>query len=126
MIDWVQAGSATDKSSSLAADAERKESTEDAGESGYWLEVMNDSMTCLGNPSFPKGSFILVRPNVEPVSGGFYVVELPEAGGKTFKQYVEDAGMRYLRSLNPDFRSITIDDSCRFIGRVVDVKMTVL
>ena len=99
------------------------ESTEDAGERGFWMVVKGDYMACNGNPSFPEGSLILVKPESEPISGKYYVAIL-ESGEQTFKQYVVDAGHKYLRPLNQNYRTIEIDDTCRFIGRAIDTKMT--
>lgn len=99
-------------------------STENAGEHGFWLDVRGDSMTCGGNPSFPEGSRILVRPESDRISGKYYVVKLLDSGESTFKQYIEDAGHKYLRPLNPNYRTIEINGNCQFIGRVIDTKMT--
>lgn len=125
VISWVRAGEwANSPDHHHPADAERIESTEKAGRNGFWLKVRGDSMTCAGNPSFPEGSLILVRPEAEVVNGKYYVVEMRDSGEMTFKQYVEDAGIKYLRPLNSGYRTIEIDDNCRFIGRVIDAKMT--
>lgn len=99
------------------------ESTEDAGERGFWMVVRGDYMACTGNPSFPDGSQVLVKPGAKVVSGKYYIVEL-DSGEQTFKQYVEDSGHKYLRPLNPSYRTIEINGNCHFIGRVVDAKMT--
>ena len=126
LISWVNAGEWTESPDNFQpGDAgDWVKSTEHAGEHGFWLEVRGDSMTCAGNPSFPAGSLILVRPEADVVSGKYYVVEMLDSGEKTFKQYVEDAGLKYLRPLNPSYRTIEIDGNCRFIGRVIDTKMT--
>lgn len=123
LISWVQAGELTESPSTLGSDVSY-ESTENAGDEGYWLKVAGDSMTCLGNPSFPAGSLILVRPESDVINGKYYVVEMLDSGEKTFKQYIEDAGYKYLRPLNSGYRTIEIDGNCRFLGRVVDTKMT--
>jgi len=125
LISWVIAGEwARSPDHHHPADAEWISSTESAGRNGFWLRVRGDSMTCAGNPSFPEGSLILVRPEADIISGKYYVVEMLDSGEMTFKQYVEDAGIKYLRPLNPSYRTIEIDGDCRFIGRVVDTKMT--
>ncbi|HGY3556649.1 TPA: LexA family protein [Pseudomonas putida] len=124
LISWVQAGDLTESPSNLGADYEWFPSPENATDIGFWLKVQGDSMTCLGNPSFPAGSLILVRPESDVINGKYYVVEMLDSGEKTFKQYVEDAGIKYLRPLNPGYRTIEIDGNCRFIGRVIDTKMT--
>lgn len=126
LISWVTAGEWAESPDNFQpGDAEDwVGSTENAGPAGFWLKVRGDSMTCAGNPSFPEGSLILVRPEADVISGKYYVVEMLDSGEKTFKQYVEDAGIRYLRPLNPGYRTIEIDGNCRFIGRVIDTKMT--
>lgn len=126
LISWVTAGEwaeAPDNFHPGSAD-EWFSSTENAGDHGFWLTVRGDSMTCSGNPNFPEGSLILVRPEAELVSGKYYVVKLLDSGEQTFKQYVEDSGHKYLRPLNPNYRTIEIDGDCHFIGRVIDTKMT--
>lgn len=125
LISWVRAGEWARSPDNLhPADAEWINSAENAGANGFWLMVRGDSMSCAGNPSFPEGSLILVRPEADIVSGKYYVVEMLDSGEMTFKQYVEDAGLKYLRPLNPGYRTIEIDSNCRFIGRVIDTKMT--
>ncbi|WP_110995406.1 LexA family protein [Pseudomonas sichuanensis] len=124
LISWVQAGDLTESPSNLGAEYEWFPSPENATDIGFWLKVQGDSMTCLGNPSFPAGSLILVRPDSDVINGKYYVVEMLDSGEKTFKQYVEDAGLKYLRPLNTGYRTIEIDGNCRFIGRVIDTKMT--
>ncbi|GLO24226.1 helix-turn-helix domain-containing protein [Pseudomonas putida] len=125
LISWVTAGElARSPDHHHPADAEWISSTENAGMNGFWLRVRGDSMTCTGNPSFPEGSLILVRPEADIISGKYYVVEMLDSGEMTFKQYVEDAGIKYLRPLNAGYRTIEIDGNCRFIGRVIDTKMT--
>lgn len=125
LISWVIAGEWAESCDSFhPGDAETwLASTENAGANGFWLDVRGDSMTCAGNPSFPEGSRILVMPEADLISGKYYVVKL-ESGESTFKQYIEDAGLRYLRPLNSSYRTIQIDGDCKVIGRVIDTKMT--
>lgn len=125
LISWVIAGEWAESCDNFEpGDADTwLASTENAGENGFWLDVRGDSMTCAGNPSFPEGSRILVMPEADLVSGKYYVVKL-ENGESTFKQYIEDAGLKYLRPLNPAYRTIQIDGDCKVIGRVIDTKMT--
>jgi SOS-response transcriptional repressor LexA len=126
LISWIAAGAWAESPDNFhpgSAD-EWFSSTENAGDHGFWLTVRGDSMTCNGNPTFPEGSHILVRPEAELVSGKYYVVKLLDSGEQTFKQYVEDSGHKYLRPLNPNYRTIEIDGNCHFIGRVIDTKMT--
>ena len=126
LISWVIAGGWAESADNFhPGDADVwLESTENAGEHGFWLDVRGDSMSCNGNPNFPEGSRILVKPEADVISGKYYVVKLLDSGEQTFKQYVEDAGHRYLKPLNPNYRTIEINGNCHFIGRVIDTKMT--
>lgn len=126
LISWVIAGGWAESADNFhPGDAEDWiSSTENAGEHGFWLTVRGDSMTCAGNPSFPEGSRILVMPEADLISGKYYVVKMLDSGESTFKQYIEDAGLKYLRPLNPAYRTIQINGECKFIGRVIDTKMT--
>lgn len=125
LVSWVIAGEWAESCDNFPpGDADVwLASTENAGEHGFWLDVRGDSMTCSGNPSFPEGSRILVQPEADVISGKYYVVKL-ESGESTFKQYIEDAGIKYLRPLNPSYKTIQILGDCKFIGRVIDTKMT--
>lgn len=125
LISWVIAGEWAESCDSFhPGDAETwLASTENAGANGFWLDVRGDSMTCAGNPNFPEGSRILVQPEADLISGKYYVVKL-ESGESTFKQYIEDAGNKYLRPLNPSYRTIQIEGPFKVIGRVIDTKMT--
>lgn len=125
LISWVIAGEWAESCDNFPpGDAESWiASVENAGPNGFWLEVRGDSMTSSGNPNFPEGSRILVQPEADLVSGKYYVVKL-ESGESTFKQYIEDAGLRYLRPLNPGYRTIQIEGDCKVIGRVIDTRMT--
>ncbi|HHS7808289.1 TPA: LexA family protein [Pseudomonas putida] len=126
LVSWVIAGEWAESCDNFhPGDADEWiASTENAGEHGFWLTVRGDSMTCAGNPSFPEGSRILVMPEAELISGKYYVVKMLDSGESTFKQYIEDAGLKYLRPLNPGYRTIQINGECKFIGRVIDTKMT--
>lgn len=95
-----------------------------AGENGFWLRVKGDSMTRMESPSFPDGMLVLVEPFAPLVSGKYYVAKLEDSNEVTFKQYIEDAGVKYLRPLNPSYRTIEINGNCKFVGRVVDARMT--
>ena len=125
LISWVIAGEWAESCDNFhPGDAETWiASVENAGPNGFWLDVKGDSMTCSGNPNFPEGSRILVQPEADLISGKYYVIKL-ESGESTFKQYIEDAGHKYLRPLNPNYRTIEIDRPFKVIGRVVDTKMT--
>lgn len=132
LISWVAAGEACEASVCYPqgiADTWLS-STENAGEGAYWLTVRGHSMTRDVQPSFPEGTYILVRPkDFDLISGKFYIARnLKGHGGDaddsvTFKQYVQDAGIGYLVPLNPQYQTVVMDGSWEIIGRVVDAKI---
>lgn len=125
VISWVAAGAWTEsgEATQFGADVEKLFSNEMAGENGYWLEVMGDSMTPVQGNGFTPGMRILIQPEgFDLVSGKFYIARLGDSGDTTLKQYVRDAGVEYLKPLNPDYKMIPITDDIQIIGRVIDVK----
>lgn len=126
LISWVAAGErAESPDNHYPGDGEEMiESSENAGQHGYWLTVKGHSMKSDSTPSFPEGIKILVRPEgFDLISGKFYVAKHRD-GETTFKQYVRDAGTEYLVPLNPTFKTVEMDGEWRIIGRVVDAKIT--
>ena len=71
--------------------------------------------------SFVEGMRVLVQPEgFDLINGKLYIAKLLSTGEKTFKKYVRDAGVEYLKPLNPAFRMMEITDDVRIIGRVID------
>lgn len=126
LISWIAAGERAEspQNSGSLNSVERLESTENAGEHGYWLTVKGSSMTHPGSPSFPEGTRILVRPEGFDLISGKYYIARHRDGEKTFKQYVKDAGVAYLVPLNTAFKPVEVDGDWEIIGRVVDAKLT--
>lgn len=125
LISWVAAGSwAESPDLYVPGDgSEFLESQENAGIHGYWLEVNGDSMVAPEGPCFYPGYRILVQPEgFDVISSKLYIAKLMDTGETTFKQYVRDAGIEYLKPFNPAFRTIEINDNIRLIGRVIDAK----
>jgi len=95
-------------------------------DSAFWLSVKDDSMTSPLGPSVPIESLILVDPCQTAQSGNFVIARLEHAKEATFKQYSVDEGTnrKYLKSLNNKYNPIEIDDTCTFIGVVVESRMS--
>ncbi|MEM8060036.1 LexA family transcriptional regulator [Morganella morganii subsp. sibonii] len=123
LISWVSAGNWSE-----ALEPYHKKSIDDwhettvsCSEDSFWLDVVGDSMTSPSGLSIPEGMIILVDPEVEPANGKLVVAKLDNEA--TFKQYITDAGARYLKPLNPQYRMIPINGNCQIIGVVVDAKI---
>lgn len=87
------------------------------GVSGYWFEVIGDSMF----PKYEEGEAVLANPKLMPRDGGFAVVGwgIDECALKRI-HYGPEALI--LASINPDYSPITIaKEEVWFIGRVVSV-----
>lgn len=123
-ISWVQAGAAAE-AMDLSNVARCPTHTSDvwAGEDGFWLKVVGDSMTSPAGTSFPEGFLILVAPDIEPHSGQFVVARMLDTNEATFKQFVRDAGEPFLKPLNPSYPTKMMDDTWEVVGTVVDGKM---
>lgn len=123
LLTWVSAGAWLNNQGSFTeADAERWLPCPVAhSKMTFALKVEGDSMTSPypNDKSYPHGSLIYVDPE-RPVTNGCRVVALlKEQQSYTFKRYVEDAGRKYLKPLNPTYESILITDDIEIIGVVI-------
>ncbi|EMG5747223.1 LexA family transcriptional regulator [Yersinia enterocolitica] len=124
LISWVNAGCWLE-----AVEPYRKdeidiwpETTVDASDSSFWLRVKGDSMTSPTGFTVPEGMIILVDPEKEVTNGKLVVAKLENENEATFKQYITDAGRKYLKALNPYHPPTIINGNCKIIGVVVDIK----
>lgn len=125
MISWVAAGCWAESPDLYEPGygLETLDSQENAGPHGYWLEVNGTSMVAVDGPSFHPGYRILVQPEgFDLISGKLYIAKLMDTGETTFKQYIRDAGIEYLKPFNSAFKTIEMNSNIRLIGRVIDAK----
>jgi len=86
----------------------------------YAVRVTGDAMTTpSGKKSFHEGDIIIVDPEKNMSHGNYVIALLPRAKEATFKQYVIDGGIRYLKPLNPQYPITQIDDSTHICGVLV-------
>lgn len=121
VISWVSAG--------LTCETWQPEYINDyintdinAGKNGFWLKVKGDSMTSLTGISFPDGMFILVNPDLHVKNYNFVVAKIIENNEATFKQYIEEAGIKYLKPLNNTYKTTVLNEGWQIIGKVVDAR----
>jgi SOS-response transcriptional repressor LexA len=88
----------------------------------YALRVKGDAMTApLGNiKSFHEGNILIIDPDKNPSHGDYVIALLPFSKEATFKQYVIDGGIRYLKPLNPQYPITQIDESTHMYGVVIN------
>lgn len=116
LISWVQAGSWME-----IADHYAPGDGEDfipcpgsVGPHAFALRVSGDSM----EPEFTAGDLIIVDPDKQALNGSYVVVRLEESEEATFKQFVIDAGRKYLKPLNPRYPVIDITQDATITGVV--------
>jgi SOS-response transcriptional repressor LexA len=127
LISWVEAGLLNDISDPYSpGDAEEWVSTTESSPSSeaFALRVSGSSMTSPdpdAQYSFPEGTILIVDPNREAMPGDFVIAKDVDTQQATFKRLATDGGRWYLKPLNPQFKTVEIDDpSLRVIGRVVE------
>ena len=120
VISWVQAGewSEADCLEPLEAD-ETIYCPVSHSMHTYALRVQGDSMTSPYGRSYPEGMIIIVDPERRGgvISGDRIVAKLVGHIEVTFKCYVEDAGQKMLKPLNPNYPMIK--DEFRVLGKVI-------
>jgi len=84
----------------------------------FALRVVGDSMTARFGKSYPDGCIILVDPSKrDPINGDRIIAKLAGCDDVTLKVYTEEAGRRWLRSLNDHYPPIY--DEFTVIGKVM-------
>lgn len=128
LISSVQAGAWAEACEpyELEEVSEWHETTEKVIGKGFWLRVVGDSMTSPTGVSFPEGTLILVDTGRECENKSFVVAKLTDVNEATFKQFIVDAGMKYLMPLNQTYKPISINGNCKVIGVVIDAKLKLL
>lgn len=120
LISWVQAG-AFCQAPDLFAPGDAEEwllSVQKLGPHAYALRVNGDSMTAPYGRSYPDGCIIFVDPDCPITNGCRVIAKLPDTNEATFKCYVEDAGKKFLKPLNPQYPTIEITDTMLLCGVV--------
>lgn len=127
LISWVEAGLMNDISDPFyPGDAEEwVEATETKpSASAFALRVSGPSMTSPDPDapySFPDGTILIVDPDRAAQPGDFVIAKDVSTQQATFKRLAYDGGRWYLRPLNPQFKTVEIDDpAIRVIGRVIE------
>jgi SOS-response transcriptional repressor LexA len=121
VISWVQAGHWHDAEMHDLPDDELewRPCPISHGVQTYALRVEGDSMTAQYGKSYPAGSIIYIDPDQAGgvVSGNSVIAKINGDAKVTFKVFIEEAGKRYLKPLNPQYPMIT--DPFRIIGKVI-------
>lgn len=90
-------------------------------ENWFALKVKGDSMSSpvSHNKNFHEGEIIIVAPEKIASNGDFVLALLPQAKEVTFKQYIVDGGIEYLKPINPQYPIVELDKKVRIYGIVI-------
>ena len=123
LISWVQAGAFCENTDILTHDQSEEllPCPVSIGRHGYALTVQGDSMTSPypGVKSYPEGCVIYVDPDGDITNGCSVVAHIDGTDQVTFKTYVEDAGEKFLKPINPQYKTIDITEHTQICGVVV-------
>lgn len=125
VISWVQAGEWKEVVDimDIGCVLEWESSDSTTSSRSFWLKVVGDSMTAPSGLSIPEGHLILVDPDGVAENGSLVVAKLIHADMATFKKLVIDAGKKYLKPLNPNYRTIEVNGNCQIIGVIREAKI---
>lgn len=122
LISWVQAGD-WDEAIDVFEPGDADEwipVNVKTGPNAFALTVVGDSMLSpYGPTSYPAGTIIIIDPAVSADPGKRVVAKHAESGEVTFKELAIDAGVKFLRPLNPQYPAIQIKGEWHVVGVVV-------
>ena len=125
VLSHVQAGAWTEALdyTTLGGEIEWEDAPKSASDRAFWLRVVGDSMTSATGTSITEGTLILVDPEIPAENGKLVVAKLEGTDEATFKKLVIDAGMKFLKPLNPIYPTIPINGNCQIVGVVKEAKV---
>ena len=91
-------------------------------EDTFCVRVEGESMRNAGaKPSYDPGDIIFIDPNRTAKPGDRVIVRLDDQNQATFKQYIEEDGIKRLKALNPDWfpRYMDINNNASIVGVVI-------
>ncbi len=95
------------------------------GPSAFAIEVPGDALDAPNGVSAPRGSVLLVDPDIAAVPGSIVIADtegpVPEVG-----QLAIEPAARYLRPLNPQFSVKPLGESARLYGVAIQVIIELL
>ena len=87
----------------------------------YALRVQGESMIAPSGhiKSFHEGEIIIIDPDQIVKHGDFVIAASPLSREATFKQFVIDSGIKYLKPLNPQYPIVKVEKDTIFCGAVI-------
>jgi SOS-response transcriptional repressor LexA len=89
------------------------------GQDAYAVTVRDTTM----EPRFPEGTVLLIDPQLSPKNRDFAIIHLEGTAVPSFKQILIDSNHFYLKPLNPDFKTLLLEQPYKFLGVMVQSRM---
>jgi len=105
------------------ANAEWEPAPTSLGPNAFWTRIVGDSMASPSGISIPEGFLILVDPDQAVQVGNLIVAKQSATQEMMCKKLVIDAGNKYLKPLNDDYRVVSFSDGWEIVGVVLEAKV---
>lgn len=113
LMEWPAAGgNSINPTQSISTDL-------NLGTNAFAVAVRDITM----EPRFPEGTLLIVDPAMHPTDRDYAIVYVDGHKLPLFKQILVDGDATYLKSLNPDFKTIALDKRHKFLGVMVQARM---
>lgn len=89
----------------------------EVSENGFAVKLKGLAMS----PRFLDDSILIVNPNCKPVDRDYVLVEYKQA--IYFRQLIVEGHEQYLRALNPDYKTLKLDDAYRILGVITESRI---
>lgn len=93
--------------------------TTDISENAFALIMQGKTMS----PLFAEGTILIFESSVQARDGDFIAVELNNSGDVLIKELILDGANMYLRSPNPDIKTIHIQTPYRILGVMIQARI---
>lgn len=90
----------------------------DVNDMCYSIQIKDSTM----HPRFSEGTYFVVDPNLQAENGDFIVFCRSDSKKGSVRQLLLDSDEKYLKALNPDFRTILVNNEYKFLGTVVQAR----
>ncbi len=98
----------------------QKQSHDSEGETHKNIFAVNIKNN-LYEPTFMKGAFIIVNPNINLNSGDYVLVNFSGDPAAVIKKYIAEGHYKYLYPLNPDLKTVMLEENaCYIIGVIIE------
>lgn len=94
-------------------------SVENAPEGAFGIES-----TASAEPRFPRGTILIVAPNIYPKDGDLVIVKYKKAEEATLRELSIDGPNKFLISINPAFNKENYDETKKIVGVVIEYRFS--